>query len=99
MLPFERLKAAEKIEGTGLGLPLAKMLTELHDGVLDLSSMPGRGTRVTIHLPPYRVLADLEPANKAEPLRASCQRRGRGGGPRRRSTTAARRWRHLPPPF
>jgi signal transduction histidine kinase len=71
MLPFERLKAAEKIEGTGLGLPLAKMLTELHDGVLELSSMPGRGTRVTIHLPPYRVLAGLLAADEEEPLRAT----------------------------
>jgi signal transduction histidine kinase len=71
MLPFERLKAAEKIEGTGLGLPLAKMLTELHDGVLELSSMPGQGTRVTIHLPPYRVLAELESAAEEELLRAT----------------------------
>ena len=56
LLPFERLKAAEQIEGTGLGLPLAKMLTELHDGTLELTSLPGRGTRVTVHLPAHRVL-------------------------------------------
>ncbi|HMA15286.1 MAG TPA: ATP-binding protein, partial [Kiloniellaceae bacterium] len=72
MLPFERLKAAEKIEGTGLGLPLAKMMTELHDGVLELASMPGRGTRVTIHLPPYRVLAnEAEAQDEPERLRAT----------------------------
>lgn len=72
MLPFGRLKAAEKIEGTGLGLPLAKMLTELHDGVLSLSSMPGHGTRVTIHLPPHRVRPfDAPEAEPAEPRRAS----------------------------
>jgi len=57
LAPFERLKSAEQIEGTGLGLPLAKMLTELHEGVLDIASLPGRGTRVTIHLPAHRVLA------------------------------------------
>jgi len=72
LLPFERLKGAEKIEGTGLGLPLAKMLTELHDGVLELSSMPGRGTRVTIHLPPYRVLGDEAQSAEEQPrLRTS----------------------------
>ncbi len=57
LAPFERLKAAEQIEGTGLGLPLAKMLTELHEGVLNIASLPGRGTRVTIHLPAHRVLS------------------------------------------
>ena len=61
-MPFERLKATEQIEGTGLGLPLAKMLAELHDGTLELTSMPGRGTRVTIHLPPHRVLSIEIPA-------------------------------------
>jgi signal transduction histidine kinase len=55
LLPFERLEAAAQIEGTGLGLPLAKMLAELHDGLLELSSLPGRGTRATIHLPGHRV--------------------------------------------
>jgi signal transduction histidine kinase len=62
LMPFERLKATEQIEGTGLGLPLAKMLAELHDGTLELTSMPGRGTRVTIHLPPHRVLSIEIPA-------------------------------------
>ena len=70
MLPFGRLKAAEKIEGTGLGLPLAKMLIELHGGVLELSSAAGRGTRVTIHLPPHRV-RPFGGAEDAEPRRAT----------------------------
>src|SRR3546814_20705023 len=72
MVPFGRLKAAEKIEGTGLGLPLAKELVELHDGILSLSSMPGRGTRVTIHLPPHRVRPFEDEAPEGEPRRASC---------------------------
>jgi PAS domain S-box-containing protein len=37
--------------GTGLGLPLAKSLVELHGGSLGLQSQPGKGTTVTVKLP------------------------------------------------
>ena len=37
--------------GTGLGLPLAKMLTELHGGRFIIESSPGKGTSVKICLP------------------------------------------------
>ena len=40
--------------GTGLGLPLAKRLVELHGGALTLESEPGRGTTVICTLPPER---------------------------------------------
>jgi PAS domain S-box-containing protein len=40
--------------GTGLGLPLAKRLVELHGGTLTLDSDPGRGTIVSFTLPPER---------------------------------------------
>ncbi|HLO78542.1 MAG TPA: HAMP domain-containing sensor histidine kinase [Magnetospirillum sp.] len=43
-------------EGTGLGLPLAKRLMELHGGRLELSSDVGVGTRVTVTFPPERCL-------------------------------------------
>src|SRR3546814_18895671 len=43
--------------GTGLGLPLARALTELPGGTLDLQSAVGRGTTVTLRLPAHRVLA------------------------------------------
>ncbi|MEC9268101.1 ATP-binding protein [Pacificispira sp.] len=42
-------------EGAGLGLPLAKMLVELHGGTLRLRSHPEDGTTVTVILPPERV--------------------------------------------
>ena len=43
-----------RFEGTGLGLPLAKSLTELHGGSLDMESQPGVGTIVTVCLPASR---------------------------------------------
>ncbi|HEM46294.1 MAG TPA: PAS domain S-box protein, partial [Alphaproteobacteria bacterium] len=39
-------------EGTGLGLPLAKALTELHGGSLKIESSAGKGTTVTAWFPP-----------------------------------------------
>jgi len=47
-------------QGTGLGLPLARALTELHGGSLSLSSEPGIGTQVTIRLPASRVFSPDE---------------------------------------
>ncbi|WP_158932000.1 hybrid sensor histidine kinase/response regulator [Acidisphaera sp. S103] len=42
-------------EGTGLGLPLASRLMELHGGRLDLTSIKGRGTAARVTLPAWRV--------------------------------------------
>ncbi len=41
--------------GTGLGLPLAKLLVELHDGLMEIESEPNLGTCVTIIFPSYRL--------------------------------------------
>jgi PAS domain S-box-containing protein len=46
-----------KYDGTGLGLPLARALVELHDGALSIASEPGRGTTVTVRLPAARLAA------------------------------------------
>ena len=42
-------------EGTGLGLPLAKAMIELHGGSLFVESQPNRGTCVSLRFPPERV--------------------------------------------
>ncbi len=44
-----------KHDGTGLGLPLAKAMLELHDGALTMASAPNMGTTVTLILPAERV--------------------------------------------
>jgi signal transduction histidine kinase len=53
LAPFEQVdgKLSRRREGAGLGLPLAKSLTELHGGRLHLESKVGEGTVVTVKLP------------------------------------------------
>ncbi len=46
-----------KYDGTGLGLPLAKSMVELHGGTIDIASVPNAGTCVTVKLPRERTLA------------------------------------------
>ncbi len=49
---FERLGAEKTaIEGTGIGLPLARALTEAMGGRLTASSVPGQGSAFTVSLP------------------------------------------------
>lgn len=49
--PFFRAKNARLIQGNGLGLSLTNKIISLHGGVLDISSVIGKGTTVTIQLP------------------------------------------------
>lgn len=46
---------ARTFEGTGLGLPLACRLAEMHGGRLELTSIKGRGTAARVTLPAWRV--------------------------------------------
>jgi two-component system cell cycle sensor histidine kinase PleC len=57
-LPFERgaAKWDHAHQGTGLGLPMVKLLVEAHGGHLRLFSREGRGTVVSLVFPPERVL-------------------------------------------
>jgi len=45
-------------QGTGLGLPLAKAMVELHDGTFFIESDVGVGTQVTFTLPSCRLMYD-----------------------------------------
>jgi signal transduction histidine kinase len=46
--------------GTGLGLPLAKRLTELHGATFDLRSQVGIGTTVSLRFPVVRAWATVQ---------------------------------------
>ncbi len=52
-------KISRQFAGTGLGLPLAKHLIELHGGTLTIKSQINVGTTVTIVLPHERILGRL----------------------------------------
>jgi signal transduction histidine kinase len=56
--PFSQLNAnvSRTIQGTGLGLPLARALVQLHGGTLTLASEKGVGTTATVSLPASRVV-------------------------------------------
>ena len=76
-LPFGQADASleRKYEGTGLGLPLVKSMTELHGGTVELESEVGVGTTVTILFGSDRVIppgreADFAPADEPEAANA-----------------------------
>ncbi len=67
--PFGQVDStlARRYEGSGLGLPLAKGLIELHGGLFQLESKVGVGTAVRFSLPPHRILtATAAEASAAE---------------------------------
>ena len=57
MTPFGQIenKMTATHNGTGLGLPLAKAMLELHGGTLEIHSKPGRGTLVVLNFPATRI--------------------------------------------
>ncbi|MGO8913314.1 MAG: sensor histidine kinase [Bradyrhizobium sp.] len=63
--PFAQIENAytRRETGTGLGLPIAKALIELHGGTFELTSEVGVGTMVRFSLPVARL---LEPSSTAE---------------------------------
>jgi two-component system cell cycle sensor histidine kinase PleC len=61
--PFGQVEntLARSYDGTGLGLPLARQMAELHGGRLNIHSLKGTGTTVEVWLPPDRVEWDAPP--------------------------------------
>lgn len=56
--PFSRIASeGREVEGTGLGLPLTKALTEANRATFNLTSEPRKGTLAEITFPTTRVLA------------------------------------------
>jgi PAS domain S-box-containing protein len=76
--PFGQVNSAHSRlhEGTGLGLPLARRLTELHGGTLTVHSEKGRGTIVVVTLPPSRAhylsLAENTPRERVAAALIAC---------------------------
>ena len=66
--PFEQVETSysRRHSGSGLGLPYAKRLTELHGGTLKIESELGKGTNVSVTLPPSRLVAIRKRANLKE---------------------------------
>ncbi|HVA13947.1 MAG TPA: ATP-binding protein, partial [Stellaceae bacterium] len=56
--PFRQVENAltKKYDGTGLGLPIARRLVELHGGKLEIASAKNLGTVIRAHLPAERVI-------------------------------------------
>jgi len=57
LTPFGQVdsRLSRRFEGTGLGLPLAQGLTEMHGGSFKIESEPGQGTTISVRLPAERV--------------------------------------------
>jgi signal transduction histidine kinase len=58
MSPYGQIdsRISRKHQGTGLGLPISRSLAHIHGGELEVDSSPGKGTRITLVLPPRRSL-------------------------------------------
>jgi PAS domain S-box-containing protein len=75
--PFSQIDGglARKFEGTGLGLAMVKLLTELHGGTVAVESTVGEGSRFIAWLP-IRAAEDATPAAEAPSETRLAQRRG-----------------------
>jgi len=58
---FQRLNAPTEYEGTGIGLAIAKKITDRHHGKITARSQPGQGATFYIILPVRQVASLQEP--------------------------------------
>ncbi|MDA0991317.1 MAG: ATP-binding protein, partial [Verrucomicrobia bacterium] len=65
--PFRQVdnSLSRKYEGVGLGLPLTRMLVEIHAGKLEISSKLNEGTEVTVIFPGDIIVNDNVPPDLA----------------------------------
>lgn len=71
LTPFERAAESGNMvdaHGAGLGLPLAKVLLEMHGGELIVESKPKNGTVIRMRLPASRVIKGGDNKEKQAPL-------------------------------
>ena len=65
--PFNRLDADQgNIEGTGIGLSIARRLVELMEGAITVESVPGKGSTFAVHLPCGRPQKPMNLLHRAE---------------------------------
>jgi len=50
---------SQGLGGTGLGLAIVQSIALLHGGRAEISSQPGQGTQVTLHIPTDSVVATM----------------------------------------
>ncbi len=79
------IKSAE--QGTGLGLPIAQNLINLHGGTFTLKSKLREGTEVVVTFPPERVMSGLAPVveEPAPPIQPPDGAEAEHGASKRRS--------------
>jgi signal transduction histidine kinase len=75
--PFVQVDSAlsRSHNGTGLGLPLASAMIELHGGKLAIESEPGHGTTVIAYFPPSRIVNIAEVVSMPPTATAKLQAR------------------------
>lgn len=57
-----------RFHGAGLGLPICKMLAEMHGGTLEITNPPAGGSAISLLLPPSRVIEtpDVDPSTDSD---------------------------------